>query len=126
MPVPGSRAQASADVDESNTGACALARAAPRASAVSGSSGTLTGIELAASNSALTTPMLTPEPTRNRPPGRDDSRPACSASAVSAATAAESSVGSVTRLTSAIEPSSVSTTPNVAASGSMSISAVRS
>ena len=60
--------QANADL-----GAIADASAAPRASAVSGSSGTLTPSDVAESRAGLIEAMSTPEPSKNRPPGADSS-----------------------------------------------------
>jgi hypothetical protein len=120
--VPGSCAYASAAVDEENNGALADASAAPRASAVSGSSGALTASLVAASNCALIGAMSTPEPTTNSPSGRVASASAPEAIADNLATL--SLLRSGWRRTSLIEPSAVSTTASVAVSGSTNNSAV--
>jgi hypothetical protein len=98
------------------------ARAAPRASAVSGSSGTLTASVVTASNRALIGAMSTPEPTTNRPSGQVASASAPEAIADNSATRSLSR--SDWRRTSLIEPSTVSTTASVAVSGSTNSSAV--
>ncbi|PQM44184.1 hypothetical protein C1Y40_05657 [Mycobacterium talmoniae] len=116
--MPGSCAQASAWVEDANSGAFALARAAPRANAISGSSGALTGSVVAASSAGLIIATLTPEPTTNSPSGCDSSRSAVATSLAISATAVSSSLGSSRRYTSVIEPSAESTTANVAVSGS--------
>ena len=123
--MPGSSAYASAAVDEANNGALAAASAAPLASAMSGCSGTLSGSDVAASNAGLINGTSTPEPTTNKPAGWSSSSSAAETSPTSLATAWSSSSGRSSRCTSAIEPSVVSTTANVAESGSMYSSAVR-
>ncbi|CNL51754.1 Uncharacterised protein [Mycobacterium tuberculosis] len=65
-----------------------------------------------------------PEPTTNTPSGRVSSASAPDTKVVSSATAASSSSGRARRSTSTIEPSAVSTTANVAVSGSTNSSAV--
>ncbi|OBH94722.1 hypothetical protein A5679_21905 [Mycobacterium scrofulaceum] len=106
-------------MDDENSGAFAEASAAPRASAVSGSSGADNGSEVAASSAGLISGMSMPEPTTNTPSGRVSSVSACDTMLASWATAASSSAGSGWRRTSAIDPSALLTTARVAVSGSM-------
>ena len=123
-PVPGSLAYAKAVVDEENNGALAAASAAPRASAVCGSSGALTIRVVAASSAGLIEVTSTSEPTTNKPPGRP---PSVSARAASDANSAvRSPPCNACRCTSEIEPSAESTTANVAVSGSTNNNAVLS
>ncbi|PQM43985.1 hypothetical protein C1Y40_05856 [Mycobacterium talmoniae] len=92
--MPGSRAHATARVDDANNGACALANAAPRANAMSGSSGTLTASAVAASRVGLIIATFTPEPTTKTPSGSDSSRSMPPTSAPSSVRASSSSPGS--------------------------------
>jgi len=111
-------------VDEANRGAFAEASAAPRASAVSGSSGAVTASAVAVCNPDLIGAMSTPEPTTNKPFGQvsRDSKPAT----ISVSSAVTSSLFSSSLCTSVIEPSAASTTANVAHPGSMKSIAMRS
>ena len=124
-PVPGSWAYASAAVDDANSGAFADASAAPRASAVSGSSGVANGSVVAASSAGLIIGTSMPEPTTNTASGRASSAAALETIVASWATAASSSSGKACRRTSVTEPSALSTTARVAESGSMYSNAVR-
>ncbi|OBH97112.1 hypothetical protein A5678_25180 [Mycobacterium sp. E2733] len=106
-------------MDEANSGAFADASAAPRASAISGSSGAVTSSGVAASSAGLTATMSVPQPTRNTPSARAprESRPATIV-ANSAASGSSPASNSCWRCRSTMEPSVASTTASVAVPGS--------
>ncbi|CAM4418237.1 hypothetical protein MYSE111917_27465 [Mycobacterium senriense] len=103
--------------------AFAAANEAPRARAISGSSGVVTDRAVAASSVGLIDGMSTSEPTRNTPSALIDSAP--ETIEVSFASAASSLPGSACRCTSVTLPLEVSTTASVALPGSTSSNAVR-
>ncbi|MEK1133194.1 hypothetical protein OSJ16_09240 [Mycobacterium ulcerans] len=103
-------------MDEANSGALADASAARRASAMSGSSGTLTTSDVAASSTGLSATMSTPQPTTNTPSATDCAVASPPTSEVRSA--AVDSAPNDLRCRSTIEPSPMSTTASVALSAS--------
>ncbi|CAM3291239.1 hypothetical protein MYIN104542_25540 [Mycobacterium intermedium] len=110
---------------EANNGALPEASAAPRASAISCSSGTFTGRVVAWSSTDLIRPTSTPVPTTYTPSGRVSIASVAATMSTTSPTAALSSSDNSCLRTFHTEPSSLCTTAKVAVSGSTNNTAVR-
>ena len=124
-PADSPSARAIATADDANDEVFADASAAPRAGPTEGCSGVLIGSGVAATRSGMISGTSTPEPSKNTPSGSPCIASAPLTISTSAASAAASSLGKNRRRTSTIDSSSVSSTADVAESGSIHSRAMR-